>query len=281
MNVHFSFDPWKMPKSLAALAALSVFVICADTARASDAVAGQVQFLWETNMTGADEWVDFLTSKGFYAAKYQAHDADLIAGYESDLVIIGNDTADAWKDMTDVKAIRNSGTPVLAIGKGGSYFYWAANLSIGWLASAVDPDLNRVHVLDPTNSLYTSPNAIVISLDSTVEVHMSGVRAAVPWIPCLPENVSILAKDPSAMEYATICTEASRYTEWGFCTSSPGLLTEQGKKLLENLIWHCLREYPVPEFSSLLLLFVGAIGVSTIAGMRARAGKGDGKRDIV
>jgi len=273
-------DCWSVNSRTAkALAALALVLGCADTARASDSVAPSIQFLWETDMQSSDDWASYLTFRGFYVQRYQAHDADLIVKYNPDLIIIANDTSPAWADIADVKAIGDSGIPVLAIGKGGSRYYDAANLSIGWLDSGVDFGQSRLHVSDPSNPLWISPNTIGVPPDSIITVHLSDVCAVTPWIPRLPGNVSVLAKDPAAMEYATICTETSRYTMWSFYTRSPAMLTEDGRRLFENVIWHCLRG-SVPEFNSILLVHIGAVGMAAIVGRWVRLGRTTRKRIV-
>jgi len=261
-----------------ALAVLGLVIACASAVKDSGSATPYIQLLWETDMAGADDWASFLTSKGFQVARYQAHDADKIVQHQPDLIIIADDTTPVWTDMADVNAIRDSGRPVLAIGSGGSHYYDAANASIGWLMSGVHFGQSRIYVPNPANPLYTSPNAIAVPADGIVAVHQSDVRAVTPWIQGLPKNVSVLAKDPAAMDYATICTEASRYTMWSFYTASPALLTEDGRKLFENVVWHCLRE-AVPEVKSLLLVSIGAAIMCPIAARRGRPGSTEPKRD--
>jgi len=46
-------------------------------------------------MQSSDDWASYLTFRGFYVQRYQAHDADLIVKYNPDLIIIANDTSPA------------------------------------------------------------------------------------------------------------------------------------------------------------------------------------------
>jgi len=222
-----------------------------------------VRYIYETESAKADAWVTFLDGEGFSSGKVYSQNADSVSFAGVDIIIIGNDAAAAWNTMSKTNGIKHAGKPVLGIGEGGSSYFYKAGQSINGEPDEYDGG-TVMHALNPSETVFTSPNQITIAGDKNITVQTSSVSGKAAWIPFLPVNVTVLARNPTATNHALLCVEkgagAPTYMFWGLDADTPSSLTNDGKKLFENAMWNCMGGY-VPEFSSFVLVMAGLIGI--------------------
>ena len=238
--------------------------LAADSGKVQPSAAKQIMFAYLTDETGANDWVNWLTAKGFVADKFNASEANTTSFLNTDLIIIGYDTENAWGVYTltpNTTAIMHTGLPVLGIGYGGYYYLWAAGAGTDGKGTG-DSGLSEVYATNSSHTIWNKPNKITIPIDGNVTVHKSPVGGKSIDISYLPANVTVLANKSSDLGRCLITNETSQYFIWGFDTQSPSDLTSDGKKLMHNLIWFAIPSgYPVPEFDGSIYATAGFAGI--------------------
>jgi parallel beta-helix repeat protein len=152
-----------------------------------------------------------------------------------DLIIIGNDTGISanWGDVESVTAIESSGKPVIGLGKGGYSFFGQFGLSIGW-PNGSHNSYNSIEVIDPNNSLFSTPYPIDIPEDRILELY--GETASVDlYLYPVPDTVTAIGVEADNPGYYALALEHNRYLFWGF-TGTPESMTEVGKRLFINVV---------------------------------------------
>ena len=220
----------------------------------------KVFFCWGFDDTGAQAWIDWLNLKGFTALKFKAEEANSTDLSAVELIIIGSDTGSNWSDNTNLFGIIHSSKPILAMGSGGAKYLWNAGAGTGGHYQ-IYSNIQAVTANDTNHEIYNVPNKMPYSDMYVYDSQRSGTCYK---LADLPNNVTILGKDTSDLDWALITNETSgmyEYTTWGFNTADPANLNDEGKLLFENVVWFALGGYPVPEINDILFLSFGATGL--------------------
>ncbi len=154
-----------------------------------------------------------------------------------DLIIVGNDTGISanWGDIESVTAIESSGKPIVGLGEGGYAFFGKLELSVGW-PNGMHGSYNSIKVIEPDNSLFTTPYAIDVPEDLILQLYTESDYVTLHLHP-VPETVTVISREVDSYGYYPLALEHNRYLLWGFA-GSPESMTEVGKSLFINhVIW--------------------------------------------
>lgn len=166
-----------------------------------------------------------------------------------DLILVMSDTGaeDKWSNESGlVDAIKNSGLPVVGIGRGGHILFGLLGLAIGH-PNTVAINGNSIQVADFGDSqpLYTMPNGVTIPENQIIQILKSEkTGVAVPLQERLPEGIRFASVPGQSSQYP-IVQEAGRFLLWGFETSA-GDLTGDGVKLFLNSLRFQTQELTIP-----------------------------------
>lgn len=251
-----------------------MFSLCVGYATAVDeneqkSASIDIMYLYQTRAGDASEWVKYLNKKGYSAHTAKADTADSLTNLTSmELIIIGNDTAAVWSTWDDMIAIKHSHTNVLGIGNGGISYFGAAGLQMrsGFTMGSTDDSMKAVN---KTNSIWTTPNTIPLSLVGEVKVHSAVTYERMISLSSVGGNVTTFAYDPDYPAYSTLCWEGLKFdrkTYWAFYTNSPDDLTVDGRNLLQNAIEFTKDKVLIFEIPYTAILVAGCAGLlATIA----------------
>lgn len=163
-----------------------------------------------------------------------------------DVVIIGWDTAKIagdWQGLyqSQADAIAQSGAMVLGMGTGGAAYFESVGLNIG-LASAQSSNQTEVYVIDPTEDIYSIPNALNMTAGSLLNVYSRSLPLlSVPFsngISPFATAAPLLLMHPLVeQDVITIQGPATNFL-WGFDTAvvDPVNMTLEGAQLFENVV---------------------------------------------
>jgi hypothetical protein len=215
----------------------------------------KVVYIYQTDTTSANSFKNTLAAKGIVADLLQVDSINSFdfGGYS--VVLIGNDTGsssrtwggvDISQDDPRVTKIVGTGLPVIAIGVGNLFFDAKnLNINIGWLPSAEDNSQTSILKVNPSHTIWNSPNVIG---GTTVDVYQTpGYRDELFQGNVVP-GVVTLAQCPvvhPAGNYFPIVSQ-DRFLKWGFYLS-PDSWTQTGKDLFENVVTWCVGLYGVGQ----------------------------------
>lgn len=232
-------NPERTLKSIFVGSCLFFFLLALVTgilAYAKAASAATCAYIYNTDVTTADDFVTFLESKGHPTTKItmSAVGGTNFSGY--DLIIVGSDSGNlsAWGDNSSGSQVNNSGKPIIGLGEGGYAFFGRISLAIGFPngAHTSTPDSPLISVVDPTQVIFNSP--IVINTQSPLQLYTSTAHVEI-YAPSPPQDVTLLGNLVGYPGYSPLIKEGSRYILWGF-TAGPSKMTEDGKDLFSNII---------------------------------------------
>jgi hypothetical protein len=201
-----------------------------------------VAYIYQTDTTSANSFKNFLDGLGYPTSLIQMNSITygMFASYG--LILIGSDTGnlDTWGDSGKVAAINDSGKQIVGLGEGGYAFFGKLSLRIGYPEGAHDSYLleRKMYIMDPSSSIYTTPNNITIPPDQIIPIYNSAADVEL-YLPDLNlDGIAVIGKDAVYSNYSPLLQENSQYLLWGW-TTSPDSMTQIGKYLFENAIVWC------------------------------------------
>jgi len=215
-----------------------------------------VAYIYQTDTTSADSFKTTLAGQGIRADLLQVDSINSFdfSGYS--VVLIGNDTGNydrtwggvsVYEDDPRVIKIVGTGLPVIAVGIG-NFFFDSKNLdlNIGALPSAVDNLQTSISKVDPSHTIWNSPNVIG---GTTVDIYQTAAPREELWGGSVGPGVVTLAQCPivhmGGLYYPIVSQD--RFIQWGF-RLSPDSWTQTGKDLFENVVTWCKGLYGVGQY---------------------------------
>ena len=154
------------------------------------------------------------------------------------LVLIGADTGSGgnWGDGAGNQAnrIKDANGSVLGLGAGGASFFDKIGVTdIGWGQSWVGSGARQVYAADPSNDLWTTPNAISVPGSQLVTLYNSDSGFVAVFYPSSVSGVAAVGRQSDNTNHYTIISKSSQYLLWGF-SGPPSTMTDTGRQVLVN-----------------------------------------------
>jgi hypothetical protein len=194
-----------------------------------------VAYIHSSNLEAAESYKSLLIGYGCSTTLVGIGEITSSALDSYDLIITGDDTGSMshWGDAESVEAIESSGKPVIGLGEGGYAFFGQLGLSAGW-PNGVHNSYNSIEVIDPNNSLFSTPYPIDIPKDRILELYGETDSVDIYLYP-VPETVTAIGGEADNPGYYPLAFEHNRYLFWGF-SALPQSMTEVGKRLFVNVV---------------------------------------------
>jgi len=211
---------------------------------------GSVCFIYKDDLAAAENFRNLLDANGYPTTLISIADVASTDFSSYALIIAGDDTGISydWGTQEAVRAIIASGKKVLGLGYGGSCLFQQMGLSINWGHGAVGFE-DSIYVVDTEHQLFDQPYEIDVPDDRIVQLYQEAGRYIAEYRPRLNDNVIFLGRIPHLRDYYPIVKEQDHIL-WGFA-SSPADMTNTGKKLFINTVFHLAVPPPPPLYLSL------------------------------
>ncbi|MCP4347320.1 MAG: hypothetical protein GY795_17580 [Desulfobacterales bacterium] len=214
-----------------------IVIICLCTYLPSNANAFLSGYIYSSDNNMADTYKSFLDTNGYSTTIIPTDTAGSSDFSQFDLIIIGNDTGSLSDEI--VLKINESGLPVIGIGEGGYSFFGKNNLNTGY-GNVRNGEVNEIFVTDITHPIYNLPDKINIPDDNVVQIYTDTLHIGIFLSP-IPQNVTVLGREPSDNNHYPLVTENEKYLLWGF-TGSPDSMTQTGKSIFINSVNYLTRD---------------------------------------
>jgi hypothetical protein len=221
----------------------------AATAQMAATLTAQAQFriayIYKSDLALANTFKTFLESNNFKVNVIKSNNVASTDYSPYRLIIIGSDTGNPgswttgpWGDPAGSEAgyIDTFNKPIIGIGKGGSLFFEARNLYIGygncWTSSAGN---TSIHVENTSNRIWTTPNSISIPGSQNLMVYDNNSPFQATYLPGPISGIVTLGSQVDDTEHFPIIMQNSKYLLWGF-VNGPSNMSGKGKKVFLNAI---------------------------------------------
>lgn len=227
-----------------AQAAAQLTAIAAQTASAAHSATltaeavKRLAYIYLSDLAAANDFKNYLVSQGYLVdlvAQGDIFTTDF-SGYK--VILIGYDTGsnDAWADSAGSAAaqVQAAGKRIVGFGNGGYAFFGKLGLKIGW-GNGAHGTAADIHILDPGERYWTTPNNITIPGDRVISLYQSDVNYVGIYATGPLPDVKMVADLPSSASYFPLIRETERYLLWGF-DGTPSAMTPKGLRVLINTI---------------------------------------------
>jgi hypothetical protein len=199
-----------------------------------------IAYIYYNDITVAESFQSLLESHGCPTSLIKSNDVTATLLDSIDLIIVADDYFHAGASTNPIgtgsliATIEDSGKPVLGLGDGGYDFFGELDLSIGNPYGG-HSSKNGIRVIDPENSLFSTPYPIEIPDDNILQLYVETSSIGIYLWPDVPETVTVIGSEPDDAGYYPLLMEHNRYLLWGF-DESPQKMTDVGKRLFINVV---------------------------------------------
>jgi parallel beta-helix repeat protein len=200
----------------------------------------RIAYIYYNDLTVAESFQSMLESHGCPTSLIKSNDVTATLLDSIDLIIVADDYFHAGASTNPIgtgsliATIEDSGKPVLGLGDGGYDFFGELDLSIGNPYGG-HSSKNGIRVIDPENSLFSTPYPIEIPDDNILQLYVETSSIGIYLWPDVPETVTVIGSEPDDAGYYPLLMEHNRYLLWGF-DESPQKMTDVGKRLFINVV---------------------------------------------
>ncbi len=204
---------------------------------AAKSAIGRLAYVYSSDATMANGYKAFLEANNWLA--------DIVAigsvvGFDfspDNFIVIGSDTGflNDWGTPGEVSAIGGSGKKILGFGEGGYAFFGKLGLPIGF-ADGWHGNLTDVVVVDPSSSLFTTPNTVTIPSGNIIQVYTSAGSVGI-YLPTIPLGIVVIGREVADANHYDILRQGTNDVLWGY-SAPAGNLTATGTNLLLNILYY-------------------------------------------
>jgi len=152
-----------------------------------------------------------------------------------DALLISSDSL-VYQSPQNIAWITNSGLPVMGMGTGGSRYFDARGIYIGWSNSSTTSGPSTIVPRVMASPIFHSPYEVY---GSTITPYSFNVSAVLVYMPSAVNGVTRLASPPNpASSYYVLCSQ-SRCLLWGY-ENGAHHMTSAGQDLFINAIYYTL-----------------------------------------
>jgi hypothetical protein len=152
--------------------------------------------------------------------------------------ILGPDTGSEgdWGDPDGNQAnvLNQTGLPILGLEEGGASFFGRFDLPLSG-ESGINGEGTSILVVDPADSLWSTPNAISIPGDQILPLYNNNSDFVAINGESPPPELTLFARHPDEAAQFLIAGYQERFLFWGF-EDGPDDMTDAGRLLFENLV---------------------------------------------
>lgn len=201
--------------------------------------------IYESDSSWADDFTPLLSDNGFTTELVELGDVLITDFSDIDLIIISSWIGSGYDfaDSATVAIIKVSGKPILGVGPGGARLFEEIGVSINWGHCWVSSDTNgasltctHMYVVDPSHTVFTTPNSITIPTDSLLEIYTRSAFIG-EYEPPLADSVTFIGREAVNETHYTLLKEGERFCLWCYA-NSPSSMTQTGKDLFVNVARH-------------------------------------------
>ena len=196
----------------------------------------RVAFIYKYYAAMVDSFKSLLETYGVTVTAFSVFNYEQVSLADYDLIIVADDIigAEALEDGRFIRAVEDSGRPVVGLGDGGYDFFGLLGLSIGNPYGG-HGSRNGVRVVEPGYSLFSTPYTIEIPDDGILQLYTETDHVAIYLWPEVPETITVIGSEPDHAGYYPLVMQHNRYLLWGF-DETPQNMTETGKRLFINVV---------------------------------------------
>jgi hypothetical protein len=221
----------------------------AKTAQMAATLTAQAQFriayIYKSDLALANTYKTFLESNSYKVDIIKSNNVASTNYAPYRLIIIGPDTGNPaswttgpWGDPAGSEAgyIDTFNKPIIGLGTGGSLFFEARNLYLGfghcWISTTGD---TSVHVENASNRIWTTPNSISIPASQLLMIYDNNSPFPALFLPGPISGIVALGRQSDNNEHYVISMQNGKYLLWGF-ENGPSDMSGKGKKVFLNAI---------------------------------------------
>ncbi|MEA1866423.1 MAG: CARDB domain-containing protein, partial [Euryarchaeota archaeon] len=193
-------------------------------------------YIYSTDAASAESYKSLLDVNEYPTTLIPMSDVADTDFSEYGAIIVGSDTSFGyeWGDSASVGTIKNSEKRIIGLGFGGSGLFQELGLSINWGHGWIGQE-DSIYVVDPSHTIFNSPNPIVVPADGIVSLYSSSGHIG-EYAPSLSADVVLLGREPGDADHYPIVQEEQNIL-WGF-TASPDDMTQVGQDIFINVVDH-------------------------------------------
>jgi hypothetical protein len=215
-----------------------------------NAQSHNVAYIYETDSSNGLSFRSFLNASYYPTSLIKIFDIYTTNFDDFGLIIIDSRSGDFgnWGTLQEVQIIQNLNKPILALGTGGSSFYEQLGLSIRWVNSWTNPDTlcnfqscTKIFAEDTLLSVFNTPYKINFPQPPSspiIQLYNNSSYIGL-YKPILSDSVLYVGREPIDTAHYSIVAEGELYWLWGF-DNSPASMTQTGKELFINIIYHLI-----------------------------------------
>lgn len=197
----------------------------------------RVAFIYYKDDSAAADYAKFIRQIGATLTAIPMAELPDISLSPYRVLIVAPDTGSGgeWGTAAMVSKIRNSGVPVLGLGRGGASLFEQLGLSINWGHTWYASNAG-IYAMDPTHRIFMTPNDIPIPKSRQVQLYERAVSVLEENGPSLSRMAIRLGRSPEDNDHYSLVQEQNCII-WGF-EGSPDQLTKTGAALFVNVVAH-------------------------------------------
>jgi phosphodiesterase/alkaline phosphatase D-like protein len=222
-----------------------------------------IAFIYSTDAASASSYESLMEDNGYSVTLIPMSAVATTDFSVYGLIIVGPDTGSGyhWGDAASVAAIEDSEKPIIGLYSGGASLFQELGLSINWGHGGYDPEQTGIYVIDPSHTIFNSPNSIVVPENRIVELYSSPCSVQVEYAPSVSPDVTPLGRYVAETGYYALVQE-EQYMLWSFA-ASPESMTQAGKDLFLNVVDFMLTTAFPPDTTAPVISQVSASNITT------------------
>jgi parallel beta-helix repeat protein len=196
-----------------------------------------VLYLYSEDLTAANDFASLLDKIGLSSDLVPVSQMGKIDFRDYRLIIASHDSGYGYSwygGQTAATNIRESGTPVIGLGIGGSCLFEMMGLSINYGNAWTNTSQDGLYAPNPEHPIFNNPNIIEMPRGNVVKVYNDLPGAQEEYAPYLDRGVALLGRSPDDLDHYPLVQEGNHLL-WGFFGRPKGM-SASGVMLFENAV---------------------------------------------